>query len=64
MRSSWRTSIFGILLGLIAVAQQYGIKVGKVGNGDWLGLAGAAAAVGLGASARDNGVSSEDAGIK
>ena len=53
-----------MLLGLIAVAQQYGIKVGKVGNGDWLGLAGAAAAVGLGASARDNKVSSEDAGIK
>ncbi len=63
-RGSWRTTLFGLILGAVGVAQQYGIKVGRVGNGDWLGLAGTMAAVGLGASARDNKVTSEEAGAK
>ncbi len=64
MRRSWKTTLFGVILGIVGAAQQYGIKVGHVGNGDWLGLAGIVSAVGLGASARDNNVSSEEAGAK
>ncbi len=64
MRASWRTTLFGLIFAVFGVAQQYGVKVGHVGNGDWLGFGQSIAlAAGL-ASARDNKVSSEDAGIK
>ncbi len=64
MRSSWKTTLFGLILGATAVLGQYGVKLGKVGNGDYLGLVQAIAAMGLGASARDNKVTSEQAGAK
>jgi hypothetical protein len=64
MKTSWRTTLFGFIFAAISIAGQYGVKVGRVGNGDWLGLAQAVAMGGLAASARDNKVSSEDAGIK
>ncbi len=61
---SWRTTLFGVLLAIAGGLQQYGVHVGKVGNGDYLGLVQVVSALGLGMSARDNKVSSEDAGIK
>ena len=50
---NWKTTLFGILLGLSTALSQYGVKIGHVGQGDYLGLVQVIAAIGLGASAKD-----------
>lgn len=61
MKGSWKTSLFGIL-GTI------GIALSNADGPAWLAIAGqvlmGAAALGAGMSARDNAVSSEEAGAK
>src|SRR3990167_1300977 len=61
MKSSWRTSVFGILTAL-------GLALIPLKDPAWLTTVGtilaAIGAAGAGMSARDNGVSSEQAGAK
>ena len=61
MKSSWKTSIFGILSAI-------GVALVPLKDPAWLTTVGtilaAIGAAGIGLSARDNGVSSEQAGVK
>jgi hypothetical protein len=53
---NWRTTLFGAILGITMAMSQYGIKIGHVGQGDYLGLIQVAAAILLGGSAKDKNV--------
>lgn len=53
---NWKTSLWGGFLAILLGLQTYGVKIGHVGNGDYLGLVTAVAAAGLGLSAKDNNV--------
>ena len=64
MKSSWLTSLFGILAGVPILLHQTGITIGHLGSGDWLNLIQAVGVAGVGLAARDVNKSSEDSGIK
>lgn len=53
---NWKTTVFGFILAALVGLQTYGVKIGHVGQGDYIGLATAVAAAGLGASSKDNNV--------
>jgi hypothetical protein len=53
-QNSWKTTLFGGILATLLGLQTYGVKIGHVGNGDFVGLATAVAAGALGASSRDH----------
>lgn len=51
--TNWKTTIFGAILAISMGLSQYGVKIGHVGTGDYGGLAGVLAAIGLGATSKD-----------
>ena len=53
---NWKTNLWGGLLAVLLGLQTYGVKIGHVGQGDFVGLATAIAAGGLGLSSKDNNV--------
>lgn len=56
MGKNWKTNLFGGLLAVVMSLQTYGVKVGHVGQGDFLGLSTAIFAGLLGLSAKDSNV--------
>lgn len=56
MKGSWKTTLWGAILAMTMGASQYGITVGKVGKGDYLGLAQVVSAAMLGLSSKDKDV--------
>lgn len=63
---SWKTSIAGIVLGLSILFAQMNnlLDSDPLTAFDWKTVMEALAAMGLGFAARDNGVTSEQAGVK
>lgn len=57
---NWKTTLWGGLLAILLGLQTYGVKIGHVGNGDYVGLATAIAAGALGVSSKDNNVTGGD----
>jgi hypothetical protein len=53
---NWKTSFFGGLLAASMALSQFGVKIGRVGQGDYVGLAQVIAAVGMGWAAKDKNV--------
>ena len=53
---NWKTTVFGLILAGLLGLQNYGVKLGHVGQGDYIGLATAVAAAAFGASSKDNNV--------
>lgn len=53
---NWLTSLFGLLAAVPVAAQQAGIHIGHLKNGDYLSLISAIGIAGLGLSAKDKNV--------
>ena len=54
---NWKTTLFGFLAALPTLAHQFGVSnVGHLGNGDFLGLAGALGTILFGYFAKDKNV--------
>lgn len=53
---NWKTTLAGAIFGLLLLLQQQGVKIGHIGDGDWLGVSVAAAAAVAGYVAKDKSV--------